>query len=422
MRTHTGWLVLALGLPAQSADANELTVLVLDLATEGVSEAMGRIASAHLVGAVARQKGLRVVAQKELREQLDHEKTKAILGCEQDEICIADLMSRDQIDRVVSGTIGKVGKSLILNLSLIDRANANVLSRSGRPFATIEDMPSTVDKLVVELFGGKVGRSAEFQLPEGRESSFVVLDLQGAGVSAEIARNLTQVLTNEIKRVEGVRVINRDDVVALVGAEKMQRIFDEDCDNKCLMEIGGALDTNYLIIGQIGKLKDTFLISLTLLDQRSIEPGDSIRVTESFRGSEDELLRAVRHAGRRLLGIENQKLLGAIAVSGPVADAEVIIDSKSIGLLPLPPKNEFKSGRHSVRTAKDGYFSWESDVYVNPGETTAIWAELVEQPAPWFSKWWVWTLVGGAVVGGTTAAVLATQSTPGTGTGVVTIQ
>ena len=71
---------------------------------------------------------------------------------------------------------------------------------------------------------------------------------------------------------------------------------------------------------------------------------------------------------------------------------------------------------------KDGFFDWQSDVYVDPAETTVIWSQLEERPEKWYQKWWVWAGAGGVLAVGTTAAILLTRPDAETAHGIVTVK
>lgn len=402
---------------AGAAGADEApTILIIEIATEGVDAPdLGKTVTSLAAERIA-AKGRKVATTLDLDERVEVEAQKDILGCKNDSACIARLTDPTLADLVVAGTIGRIGDSYILNLTLVDPEHSESKARAGTTFARKDDLPNALDRVLAELFAwsGQDERPA-FRLPDGKESSFLVLDLSAAGVSDEIAKNLTQVLTKEIKGIEGAKVVNRDDVVAMLGYERMKNILT-DCDTECLVEIGNALDTNYVVLGQIGKLSDTFLVSLTLIDQQAkLDVGNSYRVSEAFRGPEEQLIRAVGFSARRLLGVD-ATLPGGVQVSSQVQDASVFLGRRELGKVPLPPVHELEPGRYSLRLAKDGFYDWQSDIYVSPGETTAVWAELEEAPDPWYRKWWVWTVVGVVVAGGATAAVVASQSTPDNGT------
>lgn len=160
------------------------------------------------------------------------------------------------------------------------------------------------------------------------------------------------------------------------------------------------------------------MVSIRLIDPNQVKVDN--RITESYQGREEQLIRAVRHAVRELLGI-TPTTMGSIVVSASQPTADVFVDDRKLGELPLPPVTGLPHGRHRISVVKDGFYDWQSDAYVDPGDTTPVWAELSERPEKWYQKWWVWTIVGVAAAAGGTAAVLATSSSPSTGKGVVTV-
>ncbi len=262
--------------------------------------------------------------------------------------------------------------------------------------------------VVARLFGVEnIDTRPKFKLTSGQKLSFAVFDLTPSGVSKEAAQNLTQILSAEIKRIEGTSVVSRDDLTAMLNLEQDKTLLGCRDDTGCIVEIGGALGVDKLVVGHVGKLSESYVVSLRMIDPREAQV-DS-RVTELYQGTEDQLIRAVRQAGRKLLGV-GLDAQGTLAVSATEEEAAVYVDEEKRGELPMPPMGQLGAGRHTVRVVKDGFFAWRSEIYVDPGETTAVWARLEERPARWYQQWWVWTLVGVAVVGSVTTAVLLTRA------------
>ena len=81
--------------------------------------------------------------------------------------------------------------------------------------------------------------------PEGTKAA--VIDLTPHGVRPEVAKNLTELLSLELKTFKGLEVISRDEIKTMLrfAAEK-QALGCQD-DTECLVEIGGALGVDYLI-------------------------------------------------------------------------------------------------------------------------------------------------------------------------------
>ena len=401
-------------------------VLVLDLDAKGVPPAAAQAATRTVVRVLGERADLAVVGKEEADGRFDLEQTQALLGCDADASCVAEIANPADAKLVVAGSLGKIDERYLLSLTLIDTDLADARARAGGTFEAGGDLEKALEESVREALGSMFGWASaserpKFSLPKGKESSFVVLDFAAAGIAPDTASNLTDVLAAELKRIDGVRVINKSDVIAMVGADRMKQLFAEDCEDACLVELAGALDTDYLVIGRVGRLSDTYLVSMTLVDQRSRDVGASYRISESFRGQEDQLIRAVRFAGRKLLDVSTEAA-GEIAVSGPVQEASVFVDGAKLGELPLAPRSGFEGGRYSVRLAKEGYLDWQSDVYVDPGETTLVWATLKPVPEAWYEKWWVWTAVGVAVAGGVTTAIVVGRQTPENGSGTVAFE
>lgn len=377
------------------------SLLVMDLQATGVDERAAATLVAALAECLATVPGLGVSTMADVRDTLTLEQTRQLLGCREDTACMAEVTGAMQADLVLTGSVGAIGNSVVLSLTLVDAAAARPLGRASETASGLDELPGLLPGMVARLFGNE--QAARFRLQQGQELSFAVFDLAPTGVPEQVAQNLTQILSAEIKRIEGTRVVSRDDLTAMLQLEQDKTLLGCKQDTMCIVEIGGALGVDKLVVGQVGKLATRYVISLRMIDPRQARV-DS-RVTESYQGDEEQLIRAIRHAGRRLLGV-GQHTHGTLAVSATEEEADVYLDAVKRGRLPMPPVAELPAGRHTVRVAKDGFFDWRSDVYVDPAETTAVWARLEERPARWYQKWWVWTLVGAVVAGGVTAAVL----------------
>jgi hypothetical protein len=359
-----------------------------------------------------------VITREDIKDVLTMEQAKRLMGCEDNTRCIAEATRAVQSDLALACTVGKVGGSVVMSLTLIDLKKASPIGRASETMGSLSQIGNAIPRLLAQLFGGGAAEPRiQFRLKKGQKLSVAVMDLKPTGISKDTAQNLTQVLSVEIKKIEGTKVVARDDLVAMLLLEKDKRLLGCD-DTSCMAEIGGALGVDKLIAGTVGKLADSFVTTLRLIDVRNIKVES--RVTEAYKGAEDQLIRAVRHAGRRLFGIQPGQG-GKLAISASQEGATVIIDGDEIGSLPMPPSEVDNVGRHVIQVVKDGYLGWQSEVYVDPGETTAVWTALEEKPQKWYQKWWVWTIVGGVVLGGTTAMIYFLQPAQSPGHGDVII-
>lgn len=105
---------------------------------------------------------------------------------------------------------------------------------------------------------------------------------------------------------------------------------------------------------------------------------------------------------------------GVVKVACNVPRSQVLIDGKPFGRTPFD--GDVTPGKHKLQVASTGYVTDTRDIEVKAGDEIALDVRLelvpkpieIENKAIW-AKWWFWGGVGAVVVGGVTAAVLATQ-------------
>jgi len=380
-------------------------VMILPIRAEGADVTVARQLDGILATEVSNAGAYEVVTQADIKAVLDLEANRQSLGCDADSECLARVEEAANAELVIAGSLGTIGRERVLTLTLIQTRTAVVKSRVSGPIS--DDNPSAdVSRLAAEMLGASSSK-ARFKLPKDADLSFAVLDLEAAGVDRALAKNLTQILSTEVKRIEGATVIGRDDVAAMLQyeADKQNLGCSED-QTSCLAELGDALGVRRIVIGQVGKVGDSYVVNLRLVQTEQVVVEN--RVTETYRGREEVLLQAVPHAARKLLGIELDDP-GTVVVTSPEAGAEVYVDGVLKGVTPLPPLTGISTGRHELVVKKGHFYDWRSDIYVGPGETASLWTELEKTPDEFYETWWFWTGVSAAGV----AAVLGTAAAVG---------
>ena len=404
-----------------SASSTGGTVVVTNFKAAGVSAADAQLVTAKVADYLANNSAYSIITMAELSSMNEYHQTLSNMGCDGD-TCMAQLAKLANASLALSGSVGKVGQETVINLSLINVDASKSVAAGSAHLASLEGaegldkaMPALCADIVGTGSGGPAA-AAHYRLPAGQKTAFAVFDLKAQGLSEDAARNLTQLLAVEIKKIEGTTVVSRDDINAML---QMQTQKDQlGCDSvACLAEIGGALGVDNLIVGDVGKVANRYIVTLRMLDVRNSRALG--RVNETFEGQEDQLLAAVRQAGRRLVGVDGAEgaAEGGLAIATNQQKANIFLDGDLAGASPLPPLKTLRNGKHSVRVSKDGFIDWRSDVFVEANNTTALWCALDEEPQKWYQKWWVWTLVGGAAALGTGAALYFTQAAPTTGQG-----
>jgi TolB-like protein len=141
---------------AASGATKKLKIALLSLVALGDVDAdTVRLLSEALAGELRKRPGLQVLAQSDISALLGLEKTKEMLGCT-DAGCIAEVGGALGVDRIVHGSIGRVGSSLLVNISSLDaKKGAHAASVSERLKGSTDEgfldaLPRIVDDLLAE--------------------------------------------------------------------------------------------------------------------------------------------------------------------------------------------------------------------------------------------------------------------------------
>jgi len=136
--------------------AGPMKVAVMSLEPgEGVPEKTAAAITEAVVAEVRRQPQLQVVTPAEISTLLGFERQKQLLGCHEDSSCMAEIGSALGVDRLLMGSLAKLGQSWLVHLKLIDAAKGSAVAQSDRRLKdkSIDDVLDALPPMVVELFG-----------------------------------------------------------------------------------------------------------------------------------------------------------------------------------------------------------------------------------------------------------------------------
>jgi len=142
------------GLASRSGRAVKVAVLPLS-ALGGVAKETAQLLGDALAGELRKRPGVSVLTQGDISALLGVEKTRQMLGCTESG-CMAEIGGALGADRIVHGSIGKVGGTLVVNLSALDArrstATASVSERlhDADEEAFLDVLPSVADALLAD--------------------------------------------------------------------------------------------------------------------------------------------------------------------------------------------------------------------------------------------------------------------------------
>lgn len=136
--------------------------------------------------------------------------------------------------------------------------------------------------------------NADFAAKPGERPRLLVLDLKPVGVDKTIAKSLSGILAMEVERLDKFEIISQDEIRAALKVEEMKQLLGvEEGDGK-IKNVGDALNAPYLLSGQLGKVGNTYLLSLTLIDTETAKAVR--RVKQTLVGKREALIGSLRSA------------------------------------------------------------------------------------------------------------------------------
>ncbi len=138
------------------------------------------------------------------------------------------------------------------------------------------------------------------EAPPAKER-LLVMDLTAEhGVDEGVARLVNDLVLSEFQSTGSYDVVGKKDIESMLQVETQKQLAG--CtDDECLAGIGGALGARYLASGGLGRLGDSFLLTLRIFDAETARAVQ--RVSQTIEGDEGELIEGVKLAVRTLLGV-----------------------------------------------------------------------------------------------------------------------
>ncbi|HNT28298.1 MAG TPA: hypothetical protein PKH10_08995, partial [bacterium] len=354
---------------------------------------------------------------------VQHAQSSVELGCADSTECIVEVQKKLAVDTLIAGKITKMGDEYILSLNTVDVNNSIVGKRTNVQGVDLNDIKAKIKEAVDKLLG-LAKEKPMFTLKEGEQLKLAVMPLSARGVEIATADALTSILSSQLNQIKGISVISQDDIKAMLAKVSMDSAVECTDSMQCVVEIGASLGLSKLVTGSVGKVKDTYVISIQLIDTRRAEVEN--RVLESFAGDAEELKNAVKLAAYQLAGIDYTSRPGSIAITFNVPEGELQFGPNKEKLINSQYTAEnLVPGRYNLRVLadQDDYFPFQTDIYVAPGTANVRTLTVLERPTPWYKTWWFWTITGTVIAGAATATgvVLGLKKTE-LGTGKVQIE
>ncbi len=140
---------------------------------------------------------------------------------------------------------------------------------------------------------------------EERQTSLAVLDFTAAkGVTEDEAGLLTDKFIVSLKKTKKYKIMSRTEIVKILKEQNFQ--MSGRVDQEEAVKIGKILGVNNVIVGRMGKVGNTFLVIIQLVDVQTSEILKAI--DRSYKGNVDQLISIMTELAYEIAGIKTSWL------------------------------------------------------------------------------------------------------------------
>jgi TolB-like protein len=149
-----GTLLPSAALAQARPAARKVRVAVLELRSLGAEAEKAALLSEVALTEAARFRDVETIGRSDVATMLGFERQKQLLGCAEDAACLVEIAGALGAEYLLVGSLGRLGASWRLDMSLVDQKKARVLGRVGESVTGEEDrLVGVVQQAVRQLLG-----------------------------------------------------------------------------------------------------------------------------------------------------------------------------------------------------------------------------------------------------------------------------
>lgn len=105
-------------------------VMISNLRAQGVPEPLAQTLTDLLTYELSRPQKADIISDQDFTAALDHQAKQNMLGCDDD--CMIDMARQLKCSHIVHGSVGQLGKQMVLNLTVLNIEDASVVGRQSQ--------------------------------------------------------------------------------------------------------------------------------------------------------------------------------------------------------------------------------------------------------------------------------------------------
>lgn len=238
------------------------------------------------------------------------------------------------------------------------------------------------------------------ETPDGKRAVAVLEYRSGSSALPHVGPRLAAIL----QKKTSLGIIDVDDARRLIGRDIDRRVARCTGQARCIARLGKALKAREVLLIGVSRFGDE-IITLQRIDVDAAKVLTRIAdvVARGEQPGNDALLSYLK----KVLPKSDFLRYGTIRIEADLQEATVAVNGKKIGRTPLKPLRVRAPANYSIRITKAGYNPFSASVHVPPDGTVRVDTPLARRVhTPWYKRWWVVALAGGAVVGTVSALAL----------------
>lgn len=161
----------------------------------------------------------------------------------------------------------------------------------------------------------------------------------GEGLNDKIAATVTEQVVAEVRRTTQAQVVTQDDIKSTLSLEEQKQMVG--CSNEsCMAEVGGALGVDHMITGSIGKVGESWIVVLKLMNVKKVAT-EAQADRRLRKGSLDDVLDAIPAMVKELFAkVPNARNEVSAAAAMPSAEpAPAVAKAPTAADKPMPAEH-----------------------------------------------------------------------------------
>jgi len=304
------------------AQSEKPTVAILDFEAQDVSAAEVQTLTERMRTEIGNTNAVRLIERKAV-EKIMQEQGFQQSGCTNDE-CAAEVGQLLGVQFMVSGTIGKVGKTYTIDCKMFSVVAGALKKDKNASFeGDISGLLTEMQILAWEITGLEAPGNLKLKRAgKDAQTTVAVMDFEGRGISMQEAQTLTDRFTTSLSSTQKVVLVERGTMNDVL--EEQGFATGECASDECAAEVGAMLGVEFMISGAIGKLGNAYTIDAKMF---SVATGAAESMKSiTYSGAVEGLIVEIEILAWDILGLDiprslkkrrNQGIPDYSAASGP---------------------------------------------------------------------------------------------------------